>query len=313
MPIRLWVEPTNFCNLKCTMCPNKTMPVKNKGYMKFELFKKIIDETKDHIYDINIHHRGEALLHPELPKMIEYAKKSGIKVKLHTNATQITKDKGLQLLNSGLDLISFSFEGFEKRKYEQTRKGAKFEITFNNILEFLKLKKEMGKYVPYTIIEVISHSKSSDSEKLKEFKQRFGHFPPDEIIIKELHNWAGQLSTKILPKNRTYNRCTFPWYAAIICWDGTITPCPQDFSAVNNMGNISNQTLKEIWNGDRYRRLRKKLISGSLRDLKSCGKCDRLFRKKVGGIPYQYALSFLNDQLIGFGRLRKILGSYERN
>ena len=35
--------------------------------------------------------------------------------------------------------------------------------------------------------------------------------------------------------------------------------------------------------------------------------------KKIIGLPFQYMASFLNDNIIGYGKLRKILGSYERN
>ena len=64
MPIRLWVESSLACNLKCVMCPNKEIPQPNKGIMDFELFKKIIDEAKDFVNDIFIHHRGEPMLNP---------------------------------------------------------------------------------------------------------------------------------------------------------------------------------------------------------------------------------------------------------
>ena len=66
MPIRLWVEASLSCNLQCAMCPNKDIPASEKGIMSFSLFKKIIDEAKDFVSDIFIHHRGESLLNPNL-------------------------------------------------------------------------------------------------------------------------------------------------------------------------------------------------------------------------------------------------------
>lgn len=75
LPVRLWVELTSYCNYKCVMCPNKDLKKEDKGFMEIELFKKIVDEAQDFIFDINLAHRGESMLHPQLIEAIEYAKK----------------------------------------------------------------------------------------------------------------------------------------------------------------------------------------------------------------------------------------------
>ena len=48
----------------------------------------------------------------------------------------------------------------------------------------------------------------------------------------------------------------------VICADGTVTPCSQDFWAKMNMGNVRTQSLKEIWNGAEMRAFRKKVRNG---------------------------------------------------
>jgi MoaA/NifB/PqqE/SkfB family radical SAM enzyme len=98
----------------------------------------------------------------------------------------------------------------------------------------------------------------------------------------------------------------------VICSDGTVTPCPQDFWASLNMGNAREHTLREIWNGAAYRELRRSYRGDdALRPI--CAKCDRLYRKTVGGVPFQYMVTFLTDQLVGYGPLRRRLGTSERN
>ena len=50
-PIRIWVEPTNLCNLNCPMCPSAEAAKKvSVGYMDFELYKNIIDKQISKIY-----------------------------------------------------------------------------------------------------------------------------------------------------------------------------------------------------------------------------------------------------------------------
>lgn len=49
-PEALMIEPTDKCNLKCTICYTQNNPLKRKNhFMSFGQFKKIIDEVKWHI------------------------------------------------------------------------------------------------------------------------------------------------------------------------------------------------------------------------------------------------------------------------
>ena len=316
LPIRLWIEPTSICNLRCVMCLNEKLPPSQKGRMDFALFKKIIDEAREYVYDVYLHHRGEPLLHPQFTEMVKYAKRRSLRVKFHTNATLLTREKSEQILDSGLDLISFSFDGFSEEVYEEVRINAKFEKTVENIGEFLKLKGKRRQSKPYTVIEEIEFPRYSEhyggGEKEK-FSRKFRSLGLDELIFKKLYNWAGDYE---VPGQKTgredYAVCTFPWYSSVILWDGTVVPCPQDYFARIKLGNVSQKRLSEIWNDKPYLELRKKMFH-SLEDLAPCNKCDRLWRKKVIGLPFQYMASFLNDNIIGYGKLRKILGSYERN
>jgi len=75
MPHTAWIEPTNVCNLKCIMCPNSVIPQNNPGFMSMDLYKKIIDEGKNHFTSIVLCLAGEPFLHKQLPEMVAYAKK----------------------------------------------------------------------------------------------------------------------------------------------------------------------------------------------------------------------------------------------
>ncbi|GAI28295.1 unnamed protein product, partial [marine sediment metagenome] len=148
MPIRLWVEITSRCNLKCRLCVNKDIPPSLKGDMDFDLYKKIINEATGSVYDINLFHRGEPLLHPKLIPIISYAKSRGIKTRIHTNATLLNPELSKKIILSGLDLISFSFDGYTEKTYEKNRIGASYEKSLNNIIDFLRIKKELKSKKP---------------------------------------------------------------------------------------------------------------------------------------------------------------------
>jgi len=313
-PFRLWIETASACNLRCVMCPNKELAADKKGLMSLDLFKKIIDECRSFVSDVYLHHRGEPLLNPALFAMIAYARQAGLKTRFHTNGALLDEDKAIRLLEAGPDLVSFSFDGFTSESYEKIRVGAVFEKTLANIIRFAKLRGERKLKKPYIVIEKIRFNdplSPTDQTRAAETARQLLEAGVDEIIEKEEYTWA-EASGPEQNKPRPGAVCTFPWYAMVICADGTVTPCPQDFFAAIKLGNVAEVSLSEIWNGPAYQALRSNLAS-DLTALPLCRKCDRLCRKTVGGLPLQYMATFLIDHLLGYGKLRKMLGTHERN
>lgn len=299
-PSRLWIEPTSYCNLNCIMCLNKDMEKASFGYMDFGLYKKIIDEISGKVYDLYLHHRGESLLHPRLFDMVSYAKNSGIYTRLHTNATLLDDEKADRILDSGLDFLSFSFDGYDKETYEGIRRGSRFEKTVTNIVNFLEKKQKRGTRYPITLFTVIEFPDKTVSGSIKrEFLKQFRSLPLDSIRVRRPHNWGGGYNPEdnLNPRKNRFCPCTFLWYSLSIFWDGTVVPCPQDFFGELNLGNVNDTPLLELWNSDKMVYLRKMMKENSYNKLKPCCSCDRLWRSYFLGIPMEGLTAFLKDNL----------------
>jgi len=298
LPVRLWVELTSCCNYKCIMCPNKDLKKEDKGFMDFDLFKKIVDESRDFVFEINLAHRGESLMHPQLIEAIAYAEKNRIFTRLHTNGSLLTEDISRKIIQTKLDRLSFSFDGYDKETYEKTRKGGNFNKTLGNIVRFLEIKKEAHSKKPITALEVINFNhkhKEGFSEAKKRFHSQFNNLPLNSIVFKEMHNWAGQIEKERLGKK--YTVCPFPWNALVIYWNGAVLPCTQDFFGEFIVGNVKDSSLKEIWNGEKMSYLRKKLADGSIEKLKACSQCDRVWREGFLGVPKEYLWKFITKRM----------------
>ncbi len=296
-PVRLWIELTSHCNLKCVMCPNKDLTSKNKGYMDFELFKKIVDESKDFVFDISLLHRGESLLHPEFLKFLNYATRFNWKTKLHTNGTLLTEEISRGIIESRLSRISFSFDGYQPKTYEKIRVGAKFDEVVDNIKKLLTLKKEMKSTTPVVAIELIDfpNSEISDEGKKREFLKNFEGLGLNEVIVKKIHNWAGYIRTKNTKIH--FTPCTFLWNGLIILWDGTAMPCAQDFFEHYPLESVKDKSIKEIWNGERLVNLRDKHVKQNISDIQTCNSCDRVWRKTFLGIPTESLWDFIRRKM----------------
>jgi len=280
------------------MCPNKDLKEEDKGFMEFDLYKKIIDEAQNFAFDINLAHRGESFLHPQLIEMIDYAKKKKLFVRLHTNGSLLTEEASYRIIQSGLDRLSFSLDGFDKETYERIRKGGNFEKTIANILRFLETKKEVQVKKPEVVVEVIDfiHKENKNLASAKnEFFSVFKNQPLNGLVIKKLHNWAGEI--KKIENESLYSICPFPWNALVIYWNGKVLPCPQDFFGYYVLGNVEDSTLRDIWNNQKMTTLRERLAHRQIDDLETCSDCDRLKRKGFFGVPREYLWRFVTHRM----------------
>ncbi|MBM3705711.1 MAG: radical SAM protein [Actinobacteria bacterium] len=303
LPVRLWVEVSSRCNLACRLCVNKDIDPSLKGDMNFELYKKIIDQSAGYIHDVNLFHRGEPLISPDIVKMVSYANSRNIKTRIHTNGALLDRDLGRNLIQSGLNLISFSFDGYTKKTYEKNRTGARYERTLENIIDFLKIKKELGKKTPFTIIQVMEFDEETDPrefiEQKKNFIKKFEGLPLDKIVIRTPHNWGGLLDIEGIKKvDRKKSRlipCTFPWYSLTVFYDGKVYLCPQDFAGEIPLGDLTKESIKDIFNGEKIKNIRQRFKEKNISDLSPCNNCDRIWRETFAGIPKEYLKMFLKD------------------
>ncbi len=311
-PLRMWVEATNRCNLRCTFCPNSTDRTSPRGDMDYNLFRHIMSQAAGSVNDVNISHRGESLFHPRLIDMINYAHSCGISVRLHTNGMLLDHALTEELLHSGVDLLSFSFDGYDSKGYEKVRIGGDYEKVLGNILRFLETKKKLNKKSPYTIIQVIENPSEPVDEKAKsQFISMFENLELDKLYIKRPHNWAGNISLdenhEVTQKPMIKSVCTFPWYALTILWDGTVVPCPQDWYSKMTLGSAAETPLFSIWNGNHMKRLRKQLIEKEPAPYSPCSQCDRLTRKTILGIPTENFKAFIGETIAGYNLVRKLI------
>ncbi len=297
LPVRLWVELVSTCNLRCVMCPNKDLPENDRGFMDFEIFRKIVDEVKDFIAEMNLYHRGESLLHPQIDEMLKYARERGIYTKIHTNGTLLNDSLINKIIDTGLHRITFSYDAYDKETYEKIRIGASYEGVMGNIKRLLEIKKEKNSKIN-VFIELIAFPNMKWREikdKRNELLSKFRGLPLNGVITRKIHNWGGYLNIK--KGSNKYSICPFPWNALVILWDGKVLPCTQDFFGDYKLGNVKDSTIRDIWNGKELKELRFLLSNGNYNKVKICSNCDRPWRKRFLGVPTEYLWEFLTKRM----------------
>lgn len=266
------IEGTNYCNIKCIMCPRGEPDVMSRplGHMSNELLEKIIDEADFFTNPAWLHWFGEPLMNPQIFEQIATAKRKIPNLGISTNATLLSEANRRNLLNSEVDTIIIAIDGATKSVYERVRKSRRFtyEAVRSNVEAFLAEKKARGRNRPFVILSIISMEATEPDMEL--FRQNWIARGADEILFKPFTNWAGQYGAEDLATVRDQAMLKMPrlhpcktlWQNFVIAWDGRVVPCCYDYDAKMVLGNLKVQTLGEIWNGPAYVELRRAELAG---------------------------------------------------
>ena len=282
-PREIFIEPTNHCNLRCIMCPQYRGLKRKKGFMDIELYKKIIEEIKEfNLRRLNLFNSGESLMHPKLAEMIRIAKEANIYVRLHTNGTLLKKKLIDEILSSELDMISFSFDGETKEKYESMRLNSNYEDVLNKIKSFLSEKKRRRKEHPYVQIQVIKDYNPTTKAPIvdERFKKHFNGLPVDSFDAIWFLSFGEHYLENCPPKGKYYEPCRQLWSRFVIAWDGRAIACCVDADGENIIGDIRNDTVFEIWNGKKMVKMRKLMSEKKYSLLSPCRSCNLIWSNK---------------------------------
>ncbi len=246
-PLNVAVEPTNACNLNCTVCANNAL-TRKRGFMNMLLYRKIIDEiAKENPYTrIWLDFYGEPLLSKhKLYYMIDYAKKMGCKnISMNSNATLLDQEMTEMLLDADIDFISFDCDGFSKNIYEKIRVGADRDVVYHNIEYFLKRKKERGKENVKAEVKIMEMEENKEEvEQVMDYWREKGAWTAKRRLL----TWGGAVdSIKI---NGHHERIACGWGIGIcaINWEGKVANCAVDADAKVIWGDVNTSSIKEIW------------------------------------------------------------------
>jgi len=138
---KVYVEPTNRCNLECRTCMRRFWE-EPLGEMSSSTFARIVEELRVFFPAPKVFFGGigEPLAHRNIVEMVGQAKTLGGAVELITNGTLLTLDMSRRLLNAGLDMLWVSLDGATPESYADVRLGAALPEVLANIAAFRNLR-----------------------------------------------------------------------------------------------------------------------------------------------------------------------------
>jgi radical SAM protein with 4Fe4S-binding SPASM domain len=271
LPVEYIVETTAKCNIYCPMCPRETHK-QPKEDMDDAVYRALVSgagDTAEHMMLIGL---GEPLLDPAIFDRIDYCQQHGISSLISTNGTLLDETAARRLLDSPLEHITLSFDGYSKETFEFYRKGAKFERVRDNFVRFCRMKAERGSRMQIVVQMV---KMEGNAHEVEEFTKFWRAVPGVDLIrIKEdetnlMRPDAGHA------KEEWTHPCHYLWRGAMyVKHNGDVYPCCQSYMLDGEpVGSLRAQALREIFDGEPMREMRRKHVQGRAGEIGICARC----------------------------------------
>jgi len=289
-PISVSFEPTTSCNLRCPECPSGLRSfTRPTGMLQKDFFRETIDDIHQHLLYLIFYFQGEPYLNPEFLDMVKYASSKNIYTATSTNAHYITDEVAKKTVESGLDRLIISIDGTTQEVYQQYRVGGNLNKVIEGAKNIVKWRKALNSKTPFIFFQFLVVK--PNEHQLEEIKQLAKEIGVDEVRFKTAQvydyetdpnqlipnnerysRYKKDKDGKYKPKNKLVNRCWKLWHANVITWDGLVVPCCFDKDAMHQLGNIKNESFKNIWNNSNYKQFRSELMK-SRKNIDICSNC----------------------------------------
>ncbi len=262
IPQVIRIGPTNYCTGNCFYCPREYIHAGKSGYMDFSLFEQIIAWARDKgVKVISFALFGEPLLHPRFLDMIELAHRSGLKMRLSTNAIILKRELADKILTYPFEAIETSMDGFTPQEYLAGKQVDKFDQAKANILYLLKRAREVKHQAVFNVhfVDVGNVSFLNKIRYIRFWQKQLKGLKHETSFYYQPHNWAGtrdnlraamKFLDRLLARWELKKPCVYV-KGININWNGDVLICANDPTPQAILGNIINKPLEEIYNSQR--------------------------------------------------------------
>ena len=279
-PESIVIETITGCNAKCIFCSQhearKGLP---NGTISDELFLKIAEECSKNenvLKRFSFAFDNEPLLDKNLAWKVKHIKKvcPTVTTNITTNGILLTPERVKELFEiEALDEFNISVQGIQKETYEKLMGVKTFDRVMEN-LNFLSTfsKTYKGKKISIEINTCLTSETISQKSQIEQFCEDKG-FKPNFVVLDSRAEHVNSFVNTNSPK-QYYKYCKRPFHTMVICWNGIVPLCCADYSQNCILGDLSKNSIKAVWKGNRATQARREMITGQFDIAKMCKYCE---------------------------------------
>lgn len=241
----LWLEITGKCQLGCAHCYADSGPQGSHGDMTMTDWCRVIDEAKPLGIEMVQFIGGEPTMHPDLPRLVDYALAREIAVEVYSNLVHVRPELWETFTRPGVRLATSYYADDASQHEAITKRRGSHARTKRNIIEALR------RSIPLRVGIVDVH----DDQRVDQARAELSSLGVMEIGYDRLRQVGRGIRTQQANVNQLCGNCASGVLA--VSPQGAVWPCV--FSRWLPVGNVRNQSLAEIVTGDQCQGVRNEL------------------------------------------------------
>jgi MoaA/NifB/PqqE/SkfB family radical SAM enzyme len=298
-PESINVEITAACDARCIHCPRLDMDRPMKP-MAMGLFQKLIEEAVAlGVPYICPNGFGEICTIP-VPELAKYfdclaATKGGPKWVINTNGNRMNEERCALFIKHAVKLVNITIDGATAATAEAIRVKLNFDRIETNIKNLLAMRNIAGRRYPKVRVGMIAMPQTIP--EIDPFVKRWtgvadfvglGGFSSRLSSVVESPSPARQELVQIDPAPaKAAHRpkvaaCVLPFRDLNIWADGKAVLCCEDWNEEHIVGDVTVQSLKEIWMGPQLTEVRRRHLAKLGHNIDICAKCNNWIGPSIG-------------------------------
>ena len=247
-----------------------------------------MNEVSDHLLYLTFYFQGEPYLNPEFLRMVQIANQHRVYTTTSTNAHFLDDTNAKKTVESGLDRLIISIDGASQETYESYRKEGDLTKVLEGTKNVLKWRKKLRSRSPKVVWQFLVVK--PNEHEIPQVKKLAKEYEVDKVAFKTAQIYDYQNGSELIPsidkysrykenhdgtfsiKNKLENKCWKMWQSCVITWDGQVIPCCFDKDASHSMGNVFENSFKNIWHSRPYEGFRDALLT-SRSEIEICKNC----------------------------------------
>jgi hypothetical protein len=284
MPLHMQLELTNYCNLRCPICPTGSRALERPPCsMDVGLLEQLLAKVGPYLLTASLWGWGESLLHPRLSEALVAVRRYPVVTFLSTNGQNLDCDRIVSALaDAPPTYLVVSIDGLTDETNSRYRVGARLGPALEGVRRIAAIKRQRSQQLPVLHMRyIVMKHNQHELPRLLSFAREHDF---DMLSTRTLSPLACGVADSVhvdylpdAPEYRDYRYdqgrrvkrqdfvCQQPFWFPTVFADGTVVGCEQDHNGTRPLGTLGDGvSFRDAWYGAQAAQVRREVRDGAI-------------------------------------------------